>query len=198
MVHLGNEIRKHLFGLLPFAVQVFHDAPFAFGEHDVHGDRSLLAEPPAAADGLVILLEAVGGEVGDVIAVLEVEPPRPDLGLGDQDTGATFGKVDQAALFHLVAVGARDLDRVRDQLLEQIALLVQVTPDQGRPAGGGDHGGDLFAALANGALLLGPLFPQVRCRHGEQHPLGHRVGVDQVVGLVQWRQDEPAVLEAKV
>ena len=105
MIHLGHEAGKHLFCLLALAVQVFHDAPLAFRQHDVNGYGSLLAKPPATADGLVVLLKGMGRKVGDVVAVLEVEPPCADLGLGDQDTGATFGEVDQPLFLEVVAVG---------------------------------------------------------------------------------------------
>lgn len=90
------------------------------------------------------------------------------------------------------------MDRISDQILEQVALLVQVTPDQCRLAGGRHHGSDLLASLPNGALLLGALFAQVSSWHGEQHALGHRLNLNQVINLLQWREDEPTIIEAKI
>lgn len=90
------------------------------------------------------------------------------------------------------------MNGVRDQLLEQVTFLVEMAPHQGRLTSVANHVGHLLTALLDGALLLGPLFPQVGGRHGEQHSLGDGAGLNQVVDLVQRRQDEPAIVEAKI
>lgn len=183
---------------MPLALQVLHDPPLALGEDYVNGDRILLAEAPAAADRLVVLLKAVGRKIGNVVAVLKVQAPGADLGLGDQHPGATFREVDQPAFLDVVTIGSRHLDRIGDQLLEEVALLVQVTPNQRRLAGASHHGGNLLASLPHGALLLCALFAQISGWHGEQHALRNRPNLNQVVDLLQWRQGEPTIIEAKV
>ena len=73
-----------------------------------------------------------------------------------------------------------------------------MTPDQGRLPGVADHARHLLTTLPNGALLFGPLLPQIGGRHGEQHPLGDGAGFDQVVDLVKRRQGKPAIVKAKI
>lgn len=135
MIHLGDETGEHLLRLLPFAVQVVHDPPFAFGQHDVNRHGLILAESPAATDRLVILLKAVGRKIGDMAAALEVQSPGADLWLGDQHSRAALGEVNQATLFHFVAIRSRYLDGAWNELLQQVSFLVEVAPDQRRSAG---------------------------------------------------------------
>jgi hypothetical protein len=104
VIHLGDEVGEHAFSLLALALQVLHDPSFAFSENDVNGYRVLLTKPPAAADGLVVLLETMGRKVGDVAALLEVQTPCSDLGLGDQHAGAPLCKINQSAFFLVVTI----------------------------------------------------------------------------------------------
>ena len=110
MVHFGDEIGKHAFSLLTLSLEVFHNAPLAFGEDDVNGDGVLLPKPPATTDRLVVLLEAMGGEVGDMTALLKVEAPCANLGLCDQHAGAAFCEVNQPLFLEVVTIGSRYLN----------------------------------------------------------------------------------------
>lgn len=179
-------------------MQVVHDPSLSFGENDVNRDWSLLAESPAAADRLVILLEAVRRKVGNMVAVLKVQAPRSYLRFGDEHPSSAFGKVDQPRLFDLIAIGARYLDGIRDQFFKQVAFFVQMAPDEGGLAGVSHHGRNLLAPLPDGSLLLCPLFPQVSGRNSKQHSFGHAIGFDEVILLYQWWQDESSILESKV
>lgn len=105
VVHLSHKTGEHAFGLMALALQILHDPPLTLSEDDVNGYGVLLSEAPAAADGLVILLKAVRRKIGDVVAVLEVQTPSANLGLGDQHPGATFREVNQAAFLGVVTVG---------------------------------------------------------------------------------------------
>jgi hypothetical protein len=105
IVHLGYQAGKHLLSLSALSLEVFHDAPLSFGEDDVNGHRVFLSKPPAAPDGLVILLKAVRRKIGDMAALLKVEAPCADLWLCDQHPGSALGKVNQPGLLHVVAVG---------------------------------------------------------------------------------------------
>lgn len=159
MIHLGDKACKHAFSLIPLALQVLHDPTLALGKDNVDHYLALLSETPATADGLVILLETVRRKIGDMAAALEVQAPSTNLRLRYQDSRPAFGKVDQATFFHFVAIRSCDLDRVRDQLLQQVPFFVEMTPDQGGAAGVGHHGGHLFTSLTDGALLFRPLLP---------------------------------------
>jgi hypothetical protein len=69
--------------LAPLALKVLHDPPFSLCEDDVNCYGVLLPKPPAAPDGLVILLKAVRRKVGDMTALLKVQTPGANLGLSD-------------------------------------------------------------------------------------------------------------------
>jgi hypothetical protein len=84
----------------------------------------LLAEPPAAANRLVVLLETVAREERHPVAVLPVEAPRPDRRLYDQRAEFAFGEADELLLLLVRRIGAAYLDRAVDQLGEQPALVV--------------------------------------------------------------------------
>jgi len=73
-----------------------------------------------------------------------------------------------------------------------------MAPHQRRLTGIANHVSHLLASLLNSALFFGPLLPKIGGRHGEQHPLRDGVGLDQMVNLVQRRQDEPTIIKAKV
>jgi hypothetical protein len=73
-------------------LQVRDHAALAFGRDHVDADGSRLAEAPAAPHALVVLLERVRREHGDVGAVLIVEPPRADLGLRDEHARLAAGE----------------------------------------------------------------------------------------------------------
>ena len=104
MIHFGDKAGKHAFSLFTLALEVFHYAPLAFGEDDVNGDGVLLTEAPATANRLIILLKAVGREVGNVATLLEVQTPCADLRFGDQNTGSAFSEVDQPLFFNVVTI----------------------------------------------------------------------------------------------
>ncbi|NBN88308.1 MAG: hypothetical protein EBV32_04380 [Proteobacteria bacterium] len=133
-----------------------------------------------------------------MVAVLEVQAPCADLWLSDQHAGLAVDELQEAILFLLIAVGPGDLYGIRDQLFQQVAFFVQVAPHQRRLTGAIDHGGHLLTAVLHGALALDPLLPEVGGRDGEQHALRWRGHVDQVIAFAQLRQDEAAILEAKV
>jgi hypothetical protein len=92
--------------LAPFALEVFHNPPLSFGKDDVNGHRVFLSKPPATPDGLVVLLKAVRREIGDMAALLKVQPPRSDLWLCDQHARPALGKVNQPGFLHVVTIGA--------------------------------------------------------------------------------------------
>ena len=185
-------------GLRGLALQIGQHAALALGGHDVYLHRTLAAEAPAAPDALVVLLKAVRGEQGDMAAVLPVHAPRANLRLGDEDAGLAVGESQHAVFLDLVGVVAAHLHGVRQQLLKQVALVVQVAPDQRRLTGVGNQCRDALAALLQRAAALLALLFQVSGRQREQHAFAQRARLNQVLALAQLRQHEAAVIEAKV
>jgi hypothetical protein len=69
----------------------------------------------------------------DVVTVLPVEPPRPDLRLDDQD--AQLPRLERLVKLQLCFVRSTpgDLFRAGDRLRQLVALGVHVTPDDRWP-----------------------------------------------------------------
>jgi hypothetical protein len=101
---------------------------------DRHLHGSGLAEPPAAADGLVVGLVRVGeADEHHPGAVLPVQPPAADPRLRDEHPRVAVREREQPRLLLVRAVGAAYFDRVRDRARERLRLRVQVAPDDARP-----------------------------------------------------------------
>ena len=118
----GNEwLRPYSYWVVtgaPAVVAASRDLALAFGLDHIHADGPLLTETPAAADTLVILLEAMRRKERDMRAVLEIQAPCADLRLSHEHPRPTVRKRDHAILFAFVGVRALDLHAVWNQPLE--------------------------------------------------------------------------------
>ena len=73
----------------------------------------LLAEPPASANGLVVLLVAVAEpKERHLGTVLEIQSEAGDARLGHEDSGASFDECREPRLLHVIAILASDGDCV--------------------------------------------------------------------------------------
>src|ERR1017187_7432721 len=84
VIHLVHQFSEHLVSLCRLTAHIVAHALLAFTCDNVHGDGLCLAEAPAAAHALIILLVTVGGERNNMIAKLKVKSKSPDLRLDNQ------------------------------------------------------------------------------------------------------------------
>ena len=151
----------------------------ARGRDHIDGHGMLLAEPPAAADGLVVRLERVVSEVRHAVAVLVVQAPRGDPGLRDQDPDLAPAERGKAFLLRLHGVRAADLHCAVDQPREQVALVIQVTPGYAG-LGIGEQFRSFLAPLGDGAPRRLALLLESYGGHVEQGALLHGAGRNDV------------------
>ena len=164
MIHFGDQIRKHCVSLLRFALQVFKYAKLSLGGHHIHMHRSFLTKPPAPAHALVILLIGMTREKCLMIAVLPVHSETGYFWLRNQHAEFFIREADQSFLFLVVRVFSGNLDSIRNQLFEQVALIIQMTPNKRRLSGIFDQFSNLFAPLLYRPASFFALFFQSNSR----------------------------------
>ena len=118
VVHFPHEMREHLIGLTRLAAQVLEHVLIAFRGDHIHVHRAMLAESPTPAHALVILLKRVRRKERHMITVLEVQPPRADLRLGNQHPRPLVCERHEPILFDVIGVRAGYLQSVGDQLFK--------------------------------------------------------------------------------
>src|SRR5207248_468197 len=96
-----------------------------------------------------------------------------------------------------IAVAALDLDRARDDLFQEIALRVQVTPENRVVVAGYQRRRHLAPFRQRAAPLLA-LLAQPDGRQLEEHPRRRRTRFYDVLALLERRQDEGGIVEAEV
>src|SRR3990172_9562085 len=102
-----HDLLEHLHRLAFLASHVLEDGLLAVRRDDHDPDRMLLPKAPATADGLVVLLVRVReADKEHVGAVLPVESPAGDRGLGDDHPRAALGEGDEALFLHVGMIRA--------------------------------------------------------------------------------------------
>jgi len=182
------------------AGDVLRDRRLNLGEHHVCAHRAGLAVTPAPADPLVVLLEAVGQpDERHAGAPLPVHPERRDLRFGDEVPHRAVGEPEQTGGLVLRGQRAVDVDRVGDQLREQIRLVVGATPQQPRLSwlGGNQSGGVLAPRFQRRLPHLRPAADTAEVR-AEQLAVDRDLDRQQVRHDLQRRQGIPVVGVAEV
>ena len=64
--------------------------------------------------------------------MLEVEPESSDRRLGDEHADSAVREVHQASLFHVAIVRSANLDGIRNQFPQFVALGIEFAPDDPR------------------------------------------------------------------
>src|SRR5262245_55791571 len=115
----------------------------------------LLSESPAPSDPLVILLIGMRGEERDMRASLEVETPGAYLRFRHEYRDRALGEPEKPLFLEVVRISPRYLDCIGNQVFQQIALGIQVAPNEGLALFGGYEFGYPFGALGD---RIAPLF----------------------------------------
>ena len=127
LAHAANQLIVRL----PLALQHRYDLILCVRVDDVHLNDVLLAVALQAVDRLDKVTELVAhAQVDGPVAMrLEVGASANHHGLGAEDPRAALCEIHQAALVFVVILRAKDLDQLRDGLLQRPAFILQVVPD---------------------------------------------------------------------
>jgi len=180
-----------------FGLEVFQDAPVPLGRDHIDMDGMLLPVPPATPHALIVLLERMSRELRDVGALLKVQTPPADALLCHQHPYLAVRKGEQALLFLVVGMTACHLNSVRDELFQQIALVVQIAPNQ-RWLAGVNKLSHFLAAFHDRPPPFLPLLFEPDSRDGEQVAFPQFPAFDYMLSLRERRQYEISIAETEV
>lgn len=90
--HLPDEAFEHLIRGYSLTLKVLQYSAIALSGDNIDGDFARLAEPPATANTLVVLLEGMRRESRNVVAALKIQTPSGNARFGDKSVDLPIGE----------------------------------------------------------------------------------------------------------
>ena len=148
----------------------------------------LLAEPPAAADRLVVRLVTVGQpNEHHLMALLEVHAEPGDGGLRDEDPHGAVLECFECFSLVVGRPGAFDVDSAIDERRDSVGFVVQSAPHDPLAVAGGNFGGAFASCVECLAAHLGSATDPAEVS-GKQLAVGDDLDVDDFGFDVERRQ----------